>query len=55
MAAYYGVGLGDWNDVYEHKAQPGDIILVHAGLYKGNRHNYVDPWDCRSTARMSSR
>ena len=22
---------------------PGDVILVHAGLYKGNRLNYVDP------------
>jgi hypothetical protein len=29
--------------VYERKAQPGDIILVHAGLYKANRLNYVDP------------
>jgi len=43
MAAYYGSGLGDWNEVYERKAQPGDIILVHAGLYKANRLNYVDP------------
>ena len=42
-AAYYGAGLGDWNEVYERKAQPGDVILVHAGLYKGNRLNYVDP------------
>ena len=42
-AAYYGAGLGDWNEVYERKAQPGDVILVHAGLYKANRLNYVDP------------
>jgi hypothetical protein len=42
-AAYYGSGLGDWNEVYERKAQPGDVILVHAGLYKANRLNYVDP------------
>src|SRR5262245_61140062 len=42
-AAYYGSGLGDWDEVYERKAQPGDIILVHAGLYKANRLNYVDP------------
>lgn len=42
-AAYYGSGLGDWNEVYERKAQPGDILLVHAGLYKANRLNYVDP------------
>jgi hypothetical protein len=43
LAAYYGSGLGDWNEVYERKAQPGDVILVHAGLYKANRTNYVDP------------
>jgi hypothetical protein len=42
-AAYYGSGLGDWNEVYERKAQAGDVILVHAGLYKANRLNYVDP------------
>ena len=24
-------------------ARPGDVIPVHAGLYKGDRHNYVDP------------
>ncbi|PYR60392.1 MAG: hypothetical protein DMF91_12380 [Acidobacteria bacterium] len=43
MAAYAGAGTGDWNVVFQHKAEPGDIILVHAGLYKGDRHNYVDP------------
>ena len=43
MAAYAGAGTGDWNVVYQHKVGPGDIILVHAGLYKGDRHNYVDP------------
>ncbi|MBZ5581471.1 MAG: hypothetical protein LAQ30_04560 [Acidobacteriia bacterium] len=42
MAAYYGSGLGDWNVVWERKAQPGDILLVHAGLYKANRLDYVD-------------
>jgi hypothetical protein len=45
MAAYNGyVGTGDWNIVALHKAEPGDTILVHAGLYKGDRHNYVDPY-----------
>ncbi len=45
MAAYTGyVGTGDWNVVWLHKAEPGDTILVHAGLYKGDRHNYVDPY-----------
>lgn len=42
-AAYYGAGLGDWSVVYERKVRPGDILLVHAGLYKANRRNYVDP------------
>jgi hypothetical protein len=42
MAAYAGAGTGDWNVVYQRKVQPGDVILVHAGLYKGDRMNYVD-------------
>jgi hypothetical protein len=41
--AYYGAGLGDWNVVWERRAQPGDTILMHAGLYKSNRLDYVDP------------
>jgi hypothetical protein len=45
MAAYNGyVGTGDWNVVALRKAEPGDTFLVHAGLYKGNRHNYVDEY-----------
>jgi hypothetical protein len=43
MAAYAGAGTGDWNVVYQRKVDAGDIILVHAGLYKGDRKNYVDP------------
>ena len=43
MAAYAGAGTGDWNVVYQQKVGPGDVIVVHAGLYKGDRHNYVDP------------
>jgi hypothetical protein len=43
MQAYYGAGLGDWNFVWERRAQPGDTILVHAGLHKNDRLNYVDP------------
>jgi len=42
MEAYYGAGLGDWNVVWEHRAQPGDTILMHTGLYKSERLNYVD-------------
>jgi hypothetical protein len=43
MDAYYGAGLGDWNVVWERRAQPGDTILMHAGLYRPERLNYVDP------------
>ena len=43
MQAYYGAGLGDWSVVWERRAQPGDTILVHAGLYRPERLNYVDP------------
>jgi hypothetical protein len=43
LQAYYGAGLGDWNVVWERPAQPGDTILVHVGLYKPDRLNYVDP------------
>ena len=43
LQAYYGAGLGDWCVVWERRAQPGDTILLHAGLYKPERFNYVDP------------
>lgn len=43
LEAYYGAGLGDWNVVWERRALPGDTILLHAGLYKSDRLNYVDP------------
>jgi len=43
LEAYYGAGLGDWSVVRERRAQPGDTILVHAGLYRPERLNYVDP------------
>jgi hypothetical protein len=43
LQAYYGSGLGDWSVVWERRAQPGDTILMHAGLYKSERLNYVDP------------
>ncbi|MEZ6135722.1 MAG: right-handed parallel beta-helix repeat-containing protein [Pirellulaceae bacterium] len=43
LQAYYGAGLGDWSVVWERRAQPGDTILMHAGLYKPQRKNYVDP------------
>jgi hypothetical protein len=43
LEAYYGAGLGDWNVVWEKRAQAGDTLLVHAGLYRPERLNYVDP------------
>ena len=43
LQAYYGAGLGDWSVVWERPAGPGDTILVHAGLYRNDRLNYVDP------------
>lgn len=43
LEAYYGAGLGDWNVVWERRARPGDTIVMHAGLYKSDRLNYVDP------------
>ncbi|MBM3758830.1 MAG: hypothetical protein FJW36_01150 [Acidobacteria bacterium] len=43
LHAYYGAGLGDWSTVWERRAQPGDTLLVHAGLYRPERLNYVDP------------
>jgi hypothetical protein len=43
LEAYYGAGLGDWSVVWERRARPGDTILLHAGLYKSDRLNYVDP------------
>lgn len=42
--AYYGPGTGDWNVVRERPVQPGDIILVHAGLYKADPSDYVTPY-----------
>lgn len=43
LQAYYGAGLGDWSVVWERRAEPGDTILVHAGLYRNDRLDYVDP------------
>ena len=42
--AYYGPGLGDWDVVHTRPVQPGDVILVHAGLYKADRLDYVTPY-----------
>ncbi|MBL8217293.1 MAG: hypothetical protein JNK87_41620 [Bryobacterales bacterium] len=52
-AAYYGEGRGDWTSVRMKKAQPGDTILVHAGLYRPERLNYVDPLSAPFTGSWS--
>ena len=41
--AYYGSGNGDWSVVSERTVRSGDTILVHAGLYKGDRMKYSEP------------
>ena len=41
--AYFGSGNGDWAVVSERKVRAGDIILMHAGLYKGDRLQYSHP------------
>jgi hypothetical protein len=43
MKAYQGAGGGDWAIVGERKVKPGDVILVHAGLYRGDRLEYAHP------------
>jgi hypothetical protein len=43
MKAYQGAGGGDWAIVGERKVKPGDVILVHAGLYRGDRFEYAHP------------
>ena len=43
LEAYYGAGMGDWSVVWERRAKPGDTILLHTGLYRPERENYVDP------------
>jgi hypothetical protein len=43
LQAYYGAGLGDWSVVWERRAQAGDTLLLHAGLYRPERLDYVDP------------
>ncbi len=40
--AYFGSGRGDWAVVGERKVRAGDVILVHAGLYKGDRFKYSE-------------
>ena len=44
QAAYYTGGNGaDYFNSYPPRVQPGDVILVHAGLYKDDRYRYGAP------------
>jgi hypothetical protein len=41
LGAYYqGSVGGDWYNAFPARVQPGDVILVHAGLYKDDRFRY---------------
>jgi len=41
LAAYYTAALGgDWSRAAPPRVQPGDRIVVHAGVYKDDRTNY---------------
>ena len=41
LAAYYtGIDQSDHSNVFPPRVQPGDVILVHAGVYKDHRLNY---------------
>ncbi len=44
QAAYYTGGNGaDYFNSYPPRVQPGDVILVHGGLYKDDRYRYGAP------------
>ncbi len=43
MHAYYGPGRSLWGSGGEHGARPGDIILIHGGMYKSDRLTYYEP------------
>jgi hypothetical protein len=43
MAAYYmGNAHFDYENAFPPRVQPGDVILVHAGLYVGDRFHYMN-------------
>src|SRR5437762_8642275 len=43
MAAYYMAGAHfDYQNAYPPRVQPGDQILVHAGVYISDRHHYMN-------------
>jgi hypothetical protein len=44
-AYYLSCHTSDFEDAFPARVQPGDTILVHAGLYKGNRVPYTSSAD----------
>ena len=43
MEAYYqGAASSDFENTYPPRVQPGDIVLVHAGVYKSDRFHYLN-------------
>ena len=43
MAAYYtGLAHFDYENAFPPRVQPGDVILMHAGLYVGDRLHYMN-------------
>jgi hypothetical protein len=50
FAAYYqGCHTSDFEDAYDARVKPGDIILVHAGLYIGDMLKYTNAGDTPGT------
>jgi hypothetical protein len=43
MAAYYmGAAHFDYENAYPPRVQPGDVILIHKGVYIGDRFHYMN-------------
>jgi hypothetical protein len=43
MEAYYeGAASSDFENTYPPRVQPGDVILMHAGVYKSDRFHYLN-------------
>jgi len=54
MPAYYiTCHTSDWQNAYPARVQPGDVILVHAGLYLGNRLYYPGSGNPPGPERLS--
>ena len=52
-AYYMTCHTSDWQNAYPPRVQPGDVILVHAGLYLGNRLYYPGSGNPPTPDRLS--